>query len=264
MKIKLIALAVAALVSGAANAAIDSGVVSGNGNLLFTAWDDQSSYTMNTGYTIDSFNAAVTAGTMSYSFTGALLSNWLLTAGTPVQSVQWTLFAGDAKSPFRTITTSDNSNAGVTLNNANAKSTDVINGAFIDTGLNLGGPFATAGVTEAVSLAGTAAYTGASSLAYGLSGYGLNFNSNGTLANNTAATGLSVISITATNGLANTFSVYTPYTTAGAPVTAWLAADKSFHIGAVAAVPEADSLAMLLAGMGLVGSIVRRRNRKTA
>jgi hypothetical protein len=117
---------------------------------------------------------------------------------------------------------------------------------------------------DAVSLAGTASYTGLSSMAFGESGYVLDFNSNGTLANNTAASGLSVINITSSGALASTFSVYNPYLSSGNAVTAWVAADKSFNIGSVAAVPEADSLAMLLAGMGLVGSIARRRNRKTA
>jgi PEP-CTERM motif len=258
MKLKLIALAVAALVSGAANAAIDNGVA-GNGNVIFTAWDTTSSYTLNTGYTVDSFNAAVTAG-INYSFSDALLTSWLSTAAV---DAKWTMIGLDFKTPFRTVTTSDGSNAG-TMNSSTAKSVGTANSLFINDGLNLGGPFSTVGVIDAVSLAGTASYTGLSSLAFGESGYVLNFNSNGTLANNTAATGLSVINIGSSGALTSTFSVYTPFASSGAPVTAWVAADKSFNIGSVTAVPEPESLAMLLAGMGVVGTMAARRRRFTA
>jgi hypothetical protein len=34
--------------------------------------------------------------------------------------------------------------------------------------------------------------------------------------------------------------------------------------GAVSAVPEPESFAMLLAGLGIVGALARRKNRKTA
>ncbi len=264
MKIKLIALAVAALVSGAANAAIDSGSSSGNGALLFTAWDANSSYTLNTGFTIDSFGAAATAGTLNYSFTDALLTNWL--SGT-TGAVNWTIFANDQVGAQRSINTTDGSNAGVTLGNGPARAATNNNSLYVDNLLNTG-PFSTAGVIEAVSTnpGGTAqsAYTGSSSLVNGGSGYAYNFNSNGSLANDSYATGLGVISINTSNAIATTKSVYAAYASAGTAVHAWVGADKTFNIGTVAAVPEADSLAMLLAGMGLVGSIARRRNRKTA
>jgi hypothetical protein len=258
MKIKLIALAVAALVSGVANAnIIDDGAGSGNGGLLFAIWDANSSFAVNTGMTIDSLNAAVTAGT-GYNFTDSAFTNWLSTATGPVA---WTIFANDQLGAQRAITTTDGSNAGVTMTNGDLRATNATNSTFINT-LNTGA-FAVAGVTESVALAGTAAYVGDSALSIlGSGGYAYNFNSNGTLANNSYATGMGVISANAING-GTTKSIYAPLTYAGAAAHAWVAGN-TFTIGNVAAVPEADSLAMLLAGMGLVGSIARRRNRKTA
>jgi len=38
--------------------------------------------------------------------------------------------------------------------------------------------------------------------------------------------------------------------------------DSLFAAGAVAAVPEADSYAMMLAGLGLMGFVIGRRKRK--
>jgi hypothetical protein len=262
MKIKLIALAVAALVSGAANAAIDAGST-GNGNLLFTAWDSNSSYTLNTGYNFTTFQSAVTAstaGTNFYNFSDALLTNWLSTAN--AAEVKWTIFATDISGAQRTLTTSQTGTAGAKMFNDQVTAMNTAGNLFIDQNLNTG-PFSGAAV-DAVSLSSTTAYTGTSGFAFGDPLYAANFNSNGTLANNSAATGLSVIRVDAINTDAAVQSTYFQYNRAQAPVVAYLGADKSFHIGAVAAVPEADSLAMLLAGMGLVGSIARRRNRKTA
>ncbi len=259
MKIKLIALAVAALVSGVANAnIIDNGTASGNGNVLFTIWDSNSSFALNTGLTIDSLGAAVTSGA-GYHFTDSVLSSWLSTSSGPVA---WTIFANDQFGAQRGITTTDGSNAGVTLTNGNARGANLNNSLFIDNNLNLGA-FGAAGVTESIVPSSSAAYTGASSLGFGQIGYVYNFNSNGSLANSDYATGLGVISINTPNAT-TAKSTYVSLASSGTPAHAWMAADGSFNIGTVAAVPEADSLAMLLAGMGLVGSIVRRRNRKTA
>jgi hypothetical protein len=258
MKIKLIALAVAALVSGAANAdVIDQGATTGNGQILFAIWDATSSFAVNTGVTIDGLATSL-AGGVGYSFSNSALTNWLSTATGPVS---WTMFANDQLGAQRGLTTTDGSNAGVTLNNSTARAANGFNSAFIESSLNTG-DFAAAGVTQAVAAASSSQYIGGSSLVFGGIGYAYNFNSNGTLANSDYASGLNVISVNTANATVAGKSVYAQV---GAPAAhAWMAADKSFNIGAVAAVPEADSLAMLLAGMGLVGTIARRRNRKTA
>jgi hypothetical protein len=265
MKIKLIALAVAALVSGGANATIDSGLTSGNGNVIFTVWDSVSSYTLNTGLNFTTFQSAISASTLgtdlyTSSNTSTGLATWLSTA--KAAEVTWTIFATDLVPGYRTLTTSDTGATGVKMSNDQVSAMNTPGALFINDVLNAG-PFAGTNV-DAVSLASSPAYTGNSSFTFGNPAYAANFNSNGTLANNTAATGLSVIRIDAATAAASGTSTYFQYNKTGAPVVAYLGADQVFHIGTVAAVPEADSLAMLLAGVGLVGTIARRRKLKTA
>ena len=43
-----------------------------------------------------------------------------------------------------------------------------------------------------------------------------------------------------------------------------LFSSNALHISAVTAVPEPESYAMLLAGLGLMGDIARRRNKNSA
>ncbi|WP_342617528.1 PEP-CTERM sorting domain-containing protein [Rhodoferax sp. GW822-FHT02A01] len=257
MKIKLIALAVAALVSGVANAnIIDDGSTSGNGGLLFAAWDGQTSFALNTGLTIDSLIAAVSSGT-GYSFTDSAWTNWLSTAN--AANVTWTIFANDQFGAQRGITTTDGSNAGVTITNGNARIANVARSLFINEQLNLGA-FAAAGVTESIVPVSSAAYPGNSSLGNGNAGYGYNFNSNGTLANSDYASGLGVISINTPNAT-TAKSTYASLSYNGTAAHAWISSNGTFSIGTVAAVPEPETLAMLLAGIGMIGSIARRRNR---
>lgn len=258
MKIKLIALAAAALVAGAANAnIIDGGSTSGNGGLLFAAWDGQTSFALNTGLTIDSLIAAVSSGT-GYSFTDSAWTNWLSTANTA--NVTWTIFANDQLGAQRGITTTDGSNAGVTMNNPNARAANSARSFFIDQQLNLGA-FGTAGVTESIVSVSSAAYPGTSALGFGNDGYSYNFNSNGSLSNSDYASGLGVISINTANGLASGKATYASLSYNGTAAHAWIDSTGTFNIGTVAAVPEPESIAMLLAGIGMIGSIARRRNR---
>ncbi|RFO95847.1 hypothetical protein DIC66_16460 [Rhodoferax lacus] len=226
--------------------------------MLFAIWDANSSFALNTGVTMDGLATLVSSGGAGYSYTSTALSNWL--AGS-TGAVSWTIFANDQFGAQRGLTTSDGSNGTATLTNGNARAANGNKSSFIGNQLNLGA-FGVAGVTESVVSSTSAAYIGNSSLSYtALAGYGYNFNSNGSLANSDYATGMNVISVNAVNAT-TTKSIYAQV---GTPVAAhaWMAGN-TFTIGAVAAVPEADSLAMLLAGMGLVGSIARRRNRKTA
>jgi hypothetical protein len=89
----------------------------------------------------------------------------------------------------------------------------------------------------------------------------------GTVANNSYATGLGFLRV---DGLAfgSANSTYTPFVQNGVAVAAWLdtsatATANTFNL-AVAAVPEPETYAMLLAGLGLMGAIARRRNKKSA
>ena len=56
-------------------------------------------------------------------------------------------------------------------------------------------------------------------------------------------------------------ATFTPYAQSNNPVVAYLDSANTFH---VTAVPEPESYAMLLAGLGLMGAIARRRSNKSA
>jgi hypothetical protein len=268
MKLKLIALAVAALVSGGANATIDAGNT-GNGNVLFTAWDSASSYTLNTGLNFTTFQSAITASTLGsdlYTSTtttnagGLGLASWLATA--IASEVKWTIFATDMVAGYRTLTTSDTGATGPKMANDQVSALNTAGNLFIDQVFNVG-PFAGTNV-DAISAASSAAYTGNSGFAFGNPAYAANFNSNGSLANSTAATGLSVIRVDAATTAASGTSTYFQYNKTLSPVVAFIGADQAFHIASVAAVPEPESLAMLLAGMGVIGTMAVRRRRFSA
>jgi hypothetical protein len=265
MKLKFIALAVAALVSGGANATIDSGLVSGNGNVLFTAWDNASSYTLNTGLNFTTFQSAITASTLGNDLytstnTSAGLASWLSTA--TAADVKWTIYATDTVGANRVLTTSDTGATGVKMFGDQVSPLATSGALFINDVLNVG-PFAGSNV-DAVSLSSSPAYTGNSSFTFGNPAYAANFNSNGTLSNNTAATGLSVIRVDVANVSAATQSTYFQYNKTLSPVVAFIGADQAFHIASVAAVPEPESLAMLLAGIGVIGTMAARRRRIAA
>lgn len=258
MKIKLIALAVAALVSGAANAdIIDGGATSGNGGLLFAAWDGNTSFALNTGLTIDSLASTITSNLSGYTLSSAAWTNWLSTAN--AATVSFVIFANDQLGAQRGITTTDGNYVGGNMTNGNARVANASRTSFISNKYNLG-DFSTAGVVSAVKPSSDAAYVGSSALAFGQSGYAYNFNSNGSLANNSYATGMGVISINTPNAT-TAASTYAVVGSGVIPARAWIGADQTFHIAAVTAVPEPETLAMLLAGIGMIGSIARRRNR---
>jgi len=260
MKIKLIALAVAALVSGAANAAlVDTGVAAGtgyNGSLVFSVWDSASSYSLNlspsiataTGTGVDGLNtvvADVTAlGSVSFAASSAL-TNWLGNAAAAGLAVQWNVNALGSVPTSTTnkelLTTANVSILPAAPLNTQTKVAGTDLGAIFG-GLNTGGMTATS--NEAIIAAGTSGYANT---------YGTNL---ATLAFADAANlGQSMMMTMVgykTSGAA--LSTYSP-----SGLTASVDTMGKLTIGAVAAVPEADSLAMLLAGLGAVAAMVRRR-----
>ena len=127
---------------------------------------------------------------------------------------------------------------------------------------NINGDTASTTSTMTGSAAGAFAYSAATDTApdyygTGLTGYhaiaGLNPNTTMTNASfyevaNSSSSGAAQATVTA---YAGTWSFNT-------------ATGDLVYSSAVAAVPEADSYAMLLAGLGMMGAIVRRRNSKAA
>lgn len=250
MKLKLIALA-AMLATGSANAAIDNGA-GGNGELFFNIWDANGSYTRDLNVSIDAFQTTLAQGgfidmswTADSTFTSFLGS--VVNAG----ALQWNIMATDTVGARRLLTTYTAPEPVTT------KTSDVIRTA--------------AGATQTfinnvnVELAGadSVAVTAASAAWAGKASFGdnagtmLNFSNAGTLVNNSYASGLGFMRIDA-GGFGILPSVYNEYMDGSLAVNAWIGADNTLHLAA-APVPEADTYALMLAGLGLVGFIARRR-----
>ena len=102
----------------------------------------------------------------------------------------------------------------------------------------------------------TIGYAGNAAMFGDKAGGKLNFSNAGTLSNNSIATGLGFMRINGTSsGL--TASTYTPYAIGGNAVNVYFDTANTLHISAISAVPEPETYAMLLAGLGLMGAIAR-------
>lgn len=257
MKFSLKSVAAALVLAASAasaSAAIDNGS-NGNGELFFSAWDGQSSYSYDLNVSIDAFETNKNASgllNLSYGsdFTSSF-SSWLSTANTA--SLKWNILATDTAGQRRILAT-----VGSTVLPATNSASDVLRTAAsnIQTTLNsvnqiLVGNSAVTTSSSAASYAGfmTGFYTR------------FNFNTAGTLSANSFASGLT---FEKTLGNASGFSAGTnnAYDDGGVAVRAWLASDNTLHIGAVAAVPEPSEYALMLAGLGMIAAIARRRNKR--
>lgn len=258
MKLKLIAAAALLAVTGAANAAIDNGAT-GNGELFFTAWDGASSYTFDLNTTIDAFQTSVNAaGTDTYvsRTLDALFTTYLSTAN--LSTLVWNIVGVDALSARRTLQTFSTLPATTIASDVNRSSILAV-GSFL-TAVNTG-IASQSGVNSAVFAAATPGYAdNTTGLRFGSNlGGPLNFNNTGTLANNSYANGLGFMRIDGGASLALP-TTYTPYTDGGFAVRAYL--DTASGSVTISAVPEPETYAMLLAGLGLMGAIARRRRNQ--
>ena len=263
MTFKLNAL-VATLVMAAsapAFAQISNGA-DGNGELFFTMWDSTNSYSRDLNITIDAFETALAVGgPLNLSFAAdATFTSFLSTANS--SELMFNVVATDAQGARRLLETFTAPKPTTT------KANDVIRTA-------IGNVQSFANDLNTKLSCSTSVYgcdpLGGDSAIYGVGtpGYGgdikfnddnnnkLNFSNAGSMGNNSYANGLSFMRINAAaTGIAS--STYTPYLDDGIDVRVYMDGTNGLHIAA--AVPEAETYAMMLAGLGLVGFMVRRRN----
>jgi len=271
MKLKQIA-AVVALAAASVPAFADlTNPSTGNSALVFVMYDtvDQVSYALDLGLALDANAAAGDAafnGASTYNFnlSGANFSSFLSAAAATSNTLQFAVFGGEAAGTaaasrrlFTTVTTGATT-TGQTMGNVN---TSLTNTATYFTALVNNSNGQTFNTTATSNGDGWASAADASAPAYVMTGNGMNkFN---------------VAALTWTNnnavGTAATFRsiVNTAGVTSGAATTqtdfagVWSVAQSgSAYTLTYSAVPEADGLALMVAGFGALGFLARRR--KTA
>lgn len=256
MKLKLIALAAVLAAAGSANATVINTGAAGNGQLFFSIWDSANSYTRNLGFTIDSFETGLAAaGNFNQVFAAdATFTSFLGTAD--LAALKWNVVAADQQGARRVLETFTAPKPLTTKPSDSIRGLAGGTGAFLaDVNLKL------AAADSATYAVGTLGYAGATNK-FANNGAGiLNFSNAGTFANSDYASGLSFMRINAgVTGIAA--SIYTPYVDGANSVKLYLDSNNALNF-AVTAVPEPESFAMLLAGLGLMGAIARRRNKKS-
>jgi hypothetical protein len=241
-------------------AAIDNGA-GGNGELFFSAFDGVSSYSYDLNASIDAFETGKnTAGLYSFisgsDFTSSF-SAWKSTAN--ASTLEWNILATDTAGQRRIIST-----VGAAVLPATNKDAGVLRtaAANIQTTVNAINQLLVG--NSAVANAGTAAYAGTMGLFYPK----FNFDTTGTLANNNYANGLA-FQITTANATGLTLGVNTAYVDETVAVRVWVGSDNTLHLmdclscdySPIPQLPELESFAMLLAGLGVISAATRRRKQ---
>jgi len=255
MKFKLIALAAVMVAAGSANAAIDYGA-SGNGELFFSIWDANGSYTLDLNTTISAFTTDLAAaGSLNLNFATDATFTSFLAGVADTSQLKWNVLAVDIQGAQRLLTTYTALPASTRPNNT-IRAADAAVGQFaIAVNGQSHGADSVAVDSANPAYAGNPVTFGSTINTY------LNFSNSGTLDNNSYASGLSFMRIDAlATGIAK--STYSPYVDNGNDVKIYFDVTQGLSISAVPAVtpvPEPESFAMLLAGLGLIGVVARRR-----
>lgn len=246
--LKTLAAAVAlAAAAGSASAAIDNGVT-GNGELFFSAWDGSSSFTYDMGMSIDAYEATAASTsvlTWDGSFTSAY-GSWLSTANE--SALKWNVMALDTSGQRRILSTVDGSLPALNKNNDVLRSAagDVQQKylAFVNTAIS--GNSLVTPVNTASTYAGKMGEFVFTKF---------NFDTAGSFSNDSYANGLGFEkTLAAATGIAAGSN--NAYFQDGIAVRAWVDGNNELHIGVV---PEPSEYALLLAGLGLMGVVARRR-----
>ncbi|NJA88712.1 PEP-CTERM sorting domain-containing protein [Rhodocyclus tenuis] len=251
-KLKMIAAAAAMVVAGGASAAPINNGANGNGDLFFNIWDRTGSYTRNLGIDLNSFETLVNAGNANLVFGADSLLTTFLTTHTGALS--WNVMAVDFQGAKRVLETA-NASAKLT-----AKATNIVATASSQTTTLVNNiDFKLASANSAIYSTADAGYinraTSGSNVGISVinSNIGWTTAALGTLSNDSFATGLLL-----KEALGNAQGVaVVPITTLdGGDTRAWF---KNGTLTIAAAVPEPESYAMLLAGLGMLGFMARRR-----
>ena len=250
-KLKMVAAALAIGFAAQANAAIDNGA-GGNGELFFNIWDANGSYTLDLNKSIDAFQADIaTAGLLNYTYAADATFVSFMAGVVNTSLLSFNIAATDQQGARRILSTYTPPKSSPT------KTNDVMRSAAssITTHLNFVNP--QLGAFDSLAVASSsAAWAGKSSFKHNFGGL-INFSNAGTLANNDYTSGLSFMRIDASaTGVAN--SVYNQYLDEGQDIKVWVDGANALHIG-VAPIPEPETYALLLAGLGMVGFMARRR-----
>lgn len=252
MKKTLLAAAIATMaVSGAANAAMTNNI-SGDSSLILTLLDNTNniSMTVDLGFSNTSFDRNVNA---SWNIAGGdYASAWTtFWATATAATTQWAVVSGDNLVPSQIFTTM--STVASTIPSYSQLATAMGNfDKYINANNLIGNHQAVAN--------GASTATAGDAFAESSNAYNVNGTYNGILGDTTGALGsnLSVYTFDAAAASGLTKAVRTQYAT-GAGFNPYFNMSNTGALSFVAAVPEADTSALLLAGLGLMGFIARRR-----
>lgn len=273
LKLKLMAAAVALAASAGANAAITNSA-SGNGELFFTIYDagvdlsskdDDRAYVLDLGWLVnggrmDNWVSATTTAPLPalnadkqgfgtiYSIAADANLQSFLAASTDPSRLKWNIAAGDSSGTDRIMTTA----ASITTAQIPTYTEFRNFASRIDQYL----PYVNnAGIPESGSIILTG--NGA-----GLAAWGNNFGGSAKFSNAAGlgdSLGFFVLSERATTGTTTKADLRQFMADSETAMTWTLAANGDLAYGAVAAIPEPSEYALMLAGLGMLGFMARRR-----